>query len=225
MEIFEQKSRFESIIKNGYEFRMDQYLYQGWETFRKSPVQLVLYTLILVGVSVALSFIPKVGAVASLFISPVLTARFFVGIKKLDQSGTVEIGDFFDAFDNWLQLFLFYIVASLVISLGFILLFFPGLWLAVGISFGYPLIVFAKLEFWDAIKTSVKLVTKKWFHFFVLAIVLILINLLGLLLLGIGLFITLPYTFATLYSAYKDIVGFEDSHERDITDHLVGDQL
>lgn len=225
MEIFGQKNKIEKLIENGYEFRFEQYLSQGWDTFRKSPLQLILYTLILVGVSVVLSYIPKLGEVVSFFISPVLAAGFYVGIKKLDETGHVEIGDFFKAFDNWLQLFLFSLVSGLLISLGFILLFFPGLWLAVGISLGIPLVLFSKLEFWDAIKNSVKLVTKKWFHFFGLVIVLILINFVGALLLGIGLFITIPFTFATMYSAYKDIVGFEDAHERDVTDHLVGDKF
>ena len=225
MEIVGQKNKIEKLIENGYEFRFEQYLSQGWETFRKFPLQFVLYTLILAGISVALSFIPKLGEVASLFISPVLAAGFYVGIKKLDDTGTLEIGDFFKAFDDWLQLFLFSLVSSLLVSLGFILLFIPGVWLAVAISFGYTLVVFAKLEFWDAIKSSVKLITKKWFSFFGLIIVLGFINLAGALLLVVGLLITIPFSFATIYAAYKDIVGFEDSGERDVTDHLVGDRF
>ena len=225
MEIFGQKKKVENLIENGYEFRFEQYLSQGWETFQKSPLQLILYTLILVGISFVINLIPKVGEVASLFISPVLAAGFYVGIKKLDETGTLEIADFFKAFDHWLQLFLFSLVSSLLISLGFILLFFPGLWLAIGISLGMPLVLFAKLEFWDAIKSSVKLVSKKWFQFFGLVIVLILINFVGALLLGIGLFITVPFTFATMYAAYKDIVGFDGNSERDVTDHLVGDKF
>ena len=223
MEIFGQKSKIEYITENGYQFRFDQYLSQGWETFRKSPLQFVLYTLILVGISVVLSQIPKVGEVVSLFISPVLAAGFFVGIRKLDQTGKLEVEDFFKAFDNWLQLFLFSLVSNLLISLGFILLVIPGVWFAIGISFGYPLVLFAKLEFWDAIKSSVKLITKKWFSFFGLIILLLLINAAGAFFFGLGLLITIPFTSATIYAAYKDIVGFEGYHERDLTDHLVGD--
>lgn len=225
MEIFGQKARIEKIIQDGYEFHFGQYLSQGWETFLKSPLKLVLYTLILVGISVVLNQIPKVGEVVFLFASPVIAAGFFVGIRKLDQTGRVDIGDFFNAFDDWLQLFMFSLITGLLISLGFMSLFLPGLWFVVGISFGYPLVVFAKLEFWDAVKKSVRLVTKRWFHFFGLAVVLILINLVGALFLGIGLLITIPFTAATIYSAYKDIVGFGGAYERDVTDHLVGDRF
>lgn len=225
MEIIGQKDKVEKLIENGYEFRFEQYLSQGWDTFRKSPLQLILYTLILVGISFVLSFIPKLGEIVSLFISPVLAAGFFVGIRKLDETGTVEVGDFFKAFDDWLQLFLFSLVSGLLIVLGLVLLVIPGIWLAVGVTFGIPLILFAKHEFWDAIKNSTKLVTKKWFHFFGLVFVLGLINFVGALLLGIGLLITIPFAYATMYAAYKDIVGFDDTGERDVTDHLVGDQL
>ena len=225
MEIVGQKAKIEKLIENGYEFRFDQYFSQGWNTVRKAPLQFALYTLILAGVSVLLSNIPRVGEIILPFISPILAAGFFVGIRKLDQTGTLEIGDFFKVFDDWLQLFIFSIVSSLLMSLGFILLLVPGIWLAVGLSFGYPLVVFAKLEFWDAIKSSVKLVTKNWFQFFGLVIVLFFINLLGLLLLGIGLFITIPFSYATMYAAYKDIVGFGDTDIFDVTDHLVGDRF
>lgn len=224
MDVVGKNNKVESLIENGYEFRFEQYFSQGWEIFRKSPVQLILYTLVLVGVSFILNLVPKVGEIASIFISPVLIAGFYVGLKKLDQTNTVEIGDFFKVFDNWMQLVLFSIISSLLVALGIVLLIIPGIWLAIGLTFGIPLILFASCEFWDAIKNSVKIVTKKWFHFFGLAFVLALINMAGALVFGIGLFITIPFTFATLYSVYKDIVGFGDTDFLDVTDHLVGDR-
>lgn len=83
--------------------------------------------------------------------------------------------------------------------------------------------VFAKIEFWDSIKISAKIINKKWFNFFGLVIVLILINIVGTIPVGLGLFITIPFSFATIYACYKDIVGFGITAERDITDHLVDD--
>jgi len=225
MEIVGQKAKVEKIIENGYKFHFEQYLSEGWDTFRKSPVQFILYTLIIAVVSGILSRIPGLGEVASMFISPILSAGFFMGIHQLDQTGNLEIRDFFTAFDDWLQLFLFSLVATLLLALGFILLFFPGLWLAVGLSFGYPLVVFARFEFWDAIKSSVTLITKNWFSFFGLLFVLLLINIVGALVLGVGLLVTIPFSFAVIYAAYKDIVGFEGAGERDVTDHLVGGQF
>lgn len=172
-----------------------------------------------------LALIPIIGSIASIFIGPVLAAGYYVGIRKLDETHAVEIGDFFKAFDNWVQLFLFALVSGLLVSLGFVLLILPGIWLAIAITLGYQIIVFGKLEFWDSLKASVKIVNKKWFHFFGLAIILGLINIVGALLLGIGLFITIPLTYTVMYACYKDIIGFGRTYERDVTDHLVDDQF
>ena len=225
MEISDQKNRIESIAEKDYEFNFQKYLSEGWDFFRKAPMQLALYTLIVMGISLVLGIIPLVGTIATMFIVPILVAGYYVGIKKLDETNSLEIGDFFKSFDYWQQVFLFGLVSSLLIGLGFILLILPGIWLAIAISFGYPLIVFAKFEFWDALKMSVKIINKKWFNFFGLLFVLALINVVGALFLGLGLFITIPLTYGTLYACYKDIVGFGAAQERDLTDHLVDDRF
>lgn len=223
MEIIDQYSRIKRISENEYSFHFEKYLSEGWNLFRKAPLQLALYTLIFLGVITLLNFIPLIGAIVSAIVVPILIGGFYVGIKKLDDANSVEIGDFFESSENWLQLFVFGVVSGLLVSLGYLLLVLPGIWFSVAILFGYPLVVFAKIEFWDSIKISAKIINKKWFNFFGLVIVLILINIVGTIPVGLGLFITIPFSFATIYACYKDIVGFGITSERDITDHLVDD--
>ncbi len=225
MEIIGQNARIEKVAESEYEFHFDKYISEGWSAFKKAPMQLIVFTLIVLAVSILISFFPIVGSIALLFISPALTAGYYVGFKKLDETGIVEIGDFFKAFDDIVQLFLFALVSGLLIGLGMILLVLPGIWLAIAILFGYPLVALAKIEFWDAIQLSVRIISKKWFHFLGLLIVLSLINLLGVLFLGVGLFITIPFSYGVLYSAYKDIVGFSESEKQDVIDHLVDDRF
>lgn len=92
-----------------------------------------------------------------------------------------------------------------------IILFFVSLlvWLYFGVSFilSQQLIVFNGLDFWSSIKTSMKLVGKKWFSFFGFLIVLGLINILGMLCLFFGLLVTVPATICAIYAAYEDIAG------------------
>lgn len=223
MEIIDQYSRIKRISENEYSFHFEKYLSEGWNLFRKAPLLLALYTLIFLGVITLLNFIPLIGAIVSAIVIPILIGGFYVGIKKLDDANSVEIGDFFESSDNWLQLFVFGVVSGLLVSLGYLLLVLPGIWFSVAILFGYPLVVFAKIEFWDSIKISANIINKKWFNFFGLVIVLILINIVGTIPVGLGLFITIPFSFATIYACYKDIVGFGITAERDITDHLVDD--
>lgn len=82
-------------------------------------------------------------------------------------------------------------------------------WIYFGVSFLFSqqLIVFNGLDFWTSIKTSMKLVSKKWFSFFGFLIVLGLINILGMLCLFFGLLVTIPATACAIYAAYEDIAG------------------
>ena len=103
------------------------------------------------------------------------------------------------------------LMALLITLPAVIILFFVSLlvWLYFGVSFilSQQLIVFNGLDFWSSIKTSMKLVSKKWFSFFGFLIVIGLINILGMLCLFFGLLVTVPATICAIYAAYEDIAG------------------
>lgn len=68
-----------------------------------------------------------------------------------------------------------------------------------------------RLDFWPAMETSRKLITKQWFGFFGLILLVALLNVAGALALGIGLFVTAPWSTCTIAAAYEDIVGLNGS--------------
>jgi len=228
MHIQDDNSRIERKIQNGYSFELEKYFSEGWKIFRKEPGPFVLYGLVAGLILVCLNFLPDyLNSVATYIISPALTAGLFLGARKLDQGGSLEFNDFFKGFDHVVQLFLVTIVTGILTVIGTILLILPGIWFAIAVSLAVPLIIFAGLDFWASIKTSVKLVNQKWFHFFALMILLGIFNLVGALFLIVGLLITFPVTYCVIYAAYKDIVGFSNgsNDEMDITDHLVDDTV
>ena len=87
------------------------------------------------------------------------------------------------------------------------MLLIPGIYLSVAWILVIPLIADRRLEFWPAMQLSRKLITKYWWKIFGFLIVLGLINLVGILACGFGLFITFPVTFAALAYAYEDITS------------------
>ncbi len=121
--------------------------------------------------------------------------------------------DFFSEITSWAnQIEIMTKLMGLLITLPVvIILFFVSLlvWLYFGVSFilSQQLIVFNGLDFWSSIKTSMKLVSKKWFSFFGFLIVIGLINILGMLCLFFGLLVTVPATICAIYAAYEDIAG------------------
>jgi len=83
----------------------------------------------------------------------------------------------------------------------------PGIYLGVAYSFTTALIVDRKFDFWEAMETSRKVISKRWFSFFGFVLVLVLINIVGALLLGVGLLFTIPLTMCAIAAAYQDILG------------------
>lgn len=227
MDIQDDTSRIERKIQNGYSFELEKYFSEGWNIFRKEPGPFILYGLVAFLILAALNFLPEViGEVVSYLITPALTAGLFIGARKLDQEGSLEFNDFFKGFDHIVQLFLLTLISGILVSIGLVILVLPGIWLAVGLSLAVPLIIFARLDFWESIKMSVRLVNKKWFHFFALIILLVILNVIGALFLIVGLLVSFPLSYCILYTLYKDIVGFSSEDDRmEIGDHLVDDTI
>ncbi|WP_232319728.1 hypothetical protein [Prosthecochloris sp. HL-130-GSB] len=99
----------------------------------------------------------------------------------------------------------------LLVTIGVFLLVLPGIYLAVAYMFTVPLIVDYRMEFWQAMETSRKIITRNWFSLFGFVLLLAVINLGGALVFGIGLLVTIPLTAFAGVMAYCDIVG---EHER-----------
>ncbi len=97
-------------------------------------------------------------------------------------------------------------LTAILLVLG-ILLLIPAIYLGVAYTFSIPLIVDRKAEFWPAMETSRKLITRQWLPFFGFSVVLFLINMGGLLACCIGVFFTAPLTICAIAAAYESIVG------------------
>ena len=105
------------------------------------------------------------------------------------------------------------IAMYIMIAIGFLLLILPGIYLAVSYKFTLPLIVDKNLGIWEAMELSRRTVTKRWFKFFGLDIVLLIIVVISAIPLGIGLIWTAPMAFiahALLYHHLFDEDADED---------------
>lgn len=89
----------------------------------------------------------------------------------------------------------------------------PGIYLAVSYMFAPLFVIDKNMEFWSAMETSRKLITKRWWSFFGLAIALGILVLAGFILLGVGALVTIPLATCVLAAAYEDIVGLNSVAE------------
>jgi len=201
----------EGLLQKSYTVKIGEYISSGWATVQKNIGGFIGFTLLVVLINIVIAKINQsaspVGSLISIMISGPLNAGFLIVAFKLLRNRATTFGDFFRGFNNYLPLFLVSLVSGVLIVIGFILLIIPGIYLSVAYTFALPLVLEKKMNFWDAMELSRKLISKNWFSFFGFAIVLALINIVGALLLGVGLLVTIPLSGCAVAAAYADIVG------------------
>lgn len=215
-------SSFSSDLTNrDYEVKIGDYFSRGWEMFKEKALLFILFTLLLGVIQVILAMLPfPLGAGGNedapgggilnfVFnvIAPVLTAGYYYAAFQIARGRDVDFNTFFQGFNKFLPIFLTALVSGILTLIGFALVVLPGIYLAVAYLFAQPLVIDKGADFWQAMETSRKLITKKWFSFFGLLLLLFLLNLGGAILLGIGLLVTIPLSICIVTAAYEDIVG------------------
>ena len=102
---------------------------------------------------------------------------------------------------------------NLILGMGLPLLagFFGMMYFLICWSFAVPIAACSETDFWESLKLSWHGVRKNFWSYVGLLILLGGINLIGILCLGLGLFITIPITFLATMSAYDQIFRATDS--------------
>ncbi|PSN13398.1 hypothetical protein C7293_16120 [filamentous cyanobacterium CCT1] len=220
-------SSFSSNFTNrDYDVKIGNYFSRGWEIFKQKAPLFVLFTLMLFLIQVVIAILPYPlgsrsdepvpGGILSFafnVVAPALTAGYYFVAFQLARGRDAVFGDFFQGFNKFLPIFLTALVTGILTAIGFVLLVIPGVYLAVAYLFAQPFVIDKSADFWQAMETSRQLITKKWFSFFGLLLMLFLLNLAGAIVLGIGLLVTVPLTVCIVAAAYEDIVGLNSVAE------------
>ncbi|WP_415397753.1 hypothetical protein [Sulfurimonas sp. CS5] len=132
--------------------------------------------------------------VEMLFTLPILIGIMILGVKHAREE-ELKVASIFDYFGMIIPVMLAYIAMSILLSIGFILLVIPGIYLAISYAFVYTLIVDKGLGVWEAMELSRKTVTQQWFKFFGLSLLSGIIIIISALPFGIGLIWSIPTTY------------------------------
>jgi hypothetical protein len=167
-------------------------------------------------------FLPVVGVTALILLLQAAALSILVGViisgplmgglclyflKKI-RGEPAGVRTAFSGFSRaFLPLFLASFVMCVLVAAGFVCLILPGIYLAVAWAFTLALVIDKQLGFWPAMRLSRQIISKHWWKFFGLIIVLSLIKMAGMLLLAVGFLVAAPVALAALMYAYEDIFG------------------
>ncbi len=223
-----QYGSVESALAGNYEFHPVDIFKQAWANLKGMKTTYWLAVLAYMGVYIVVaglimisvgemidsttgefSFLGLIGQlVLTLVITPLLAGLYMIGIKY-SVGAKIEVGELFKHFDKAVPLFVMMILFYLTVGLGFILLIIPGIYLLVAYAFALPLIVEKNMGPWEALNTSRKAVTHKWFNMAGFYLLALLVGVVGFLALLVGLLWAAPLIWLATSVAYRDIFGVE----------------
>jgi uncharacterized membrane protein len=182
----------------------------GWAIIREDLGNFVLMTVIVLG----LTAVASATVLGSVVVGGPLLAGLFIAIRRRLLHGHLDWMDVFQGFNRFLDAFLLCLVASVFSLVGLAFCIFPFFIVGGVYLFAYPILIDRKLGFWEAMESSRRLITQDLSGYVAFFFLLCLLNLVGLMVAGIGLLFTVPASVAAVAVAYNDVVGFQQhAHE------------
>jgi len=246
--------KYEQVIRDGYQFNMDQYLKNGWSMFKRGAGSLIGYAVIVIIATIVINFIPFVGLLSG-FLQAAFIAGFFIFCRQM-LNNKENFNQLFEGFNSFGQIavfvllrflfilpllvllftvvFPFEIVSDLIrgdidpeyiaeeIALGiegnlgivlisYLIMIMGFFYIYISYAFALPLIVDAKLEFWQAMEVSRKVIGKKFFMFLLMFLIIgIVAGIATAVTCGLGMFVVFPYIYCVVFAAYDDILKPQD---------------
>jgi hypothetical protein len=178
---------------------------EAWSIVRHRLGPVALGTLI---VGLATSALSSTG-VGVLALGPLHGGVAFVGIRA-SSGRRVELNDFFEGFakDLWLRLVLAHLLLAVLVTLAFVALILPGLYLSMAAMYTPYLVIDRGEDPWSALKISVNGVNAQLGAHIAVFAVLAALNFVGALCCGAGLLVTIPLTATALGVCYGRVFGF-----------------
>jgi uncharacterized membrane protein len=201
----ELQEKVDQLTSEGYEFKFGEYLSEGFELFKTNIGYFIGFGAIAFTLTLVVSFIPFIGSFASAVLNAVTILGFYHVGMKTKKGMKVEFEDFFKPFNAIGEIIGTSILVYILTVIGIIAFIIPGIYLSVAWTFAVPVVYFFKSPMWDSMEASRKVITKNWWWFFLFAIVIGLINALGVIALFVGVFFTLPISYLALFAAFNDI--------------------
>lgn len=167
----------------------------GINGLKKDPVTHIVTTL-LIGI---------VGGVTAGLLTGPMMVGYMRMIKREDEGHKAEIADVFKGFDDFVPALLAVLLSSIIVGIGFMLCFIPGLLIMALVPTAAYLVAVGEQDGVNAIKRAFEAVKSNLLSAFFCALVLGIVGSIGGLLCGVGMILTLPIAFIGSYHMAKQL--------------------
>lgn len=220
----------ENGIAGNYSLTIGGIIGEAWSLVSGAKLTLVLYGFIYIVVATAGSFLLEALGIngsaqidAGNYISgmllsvssgllllpitvPLIAGGLYLGMRRA-LGHEIDISEGFVGFKQIASFTVVGLLTAFMTYLGLALLILPGIYLSIAYILAIPLIVDRKLSPWQAMETSRKAITKKWFTVFGILISLMLIFMISAIPLGIGVIWSGPLMVIAIGVIYKKVFG------------------
>ena len=224
-----QKGSLETGLMGEYELTLSSLLSEAWEKVpgNKGTVWMAMFFYIGLAFLIGMFFgilsagpvdpqeiqPPTLIEVIGKLVSAVVLMPMAVGLAfvatALAMGESPNPKSLFGWYDNTLKILLTALLMNLMILLGLLLFVLPGIYLMVSYQIALPLAVDKKLGPWEALETSRKVISHKWFMVLGFDVVAMVVIVLSSVLLGIPLIWTVPAMVIAFGVLYRTLVGIE----------------
>ena len=187
---------------SGFRLSLENVLQVGFNLMRKAPAAFIVFSV--------LALLVFSNPISGILLGGPVTASYLHLAHLAKRDRDIEFSDLFKGFEKAGSLILLNLLVFLVISLGLFMLIIPGIYFGVSYVFSQVFVWFYDRDPYDAIRLSRKLVSGNFGQILLLLLILAGINLLGVMALGIGILLTLPFSFCVIYATFDDIIGISN---------------
>ena len=202
MEVISDIDKRVEGASSGYRLSIESTLQVGFNLLRKAPSEFIVFSV--------LGAIIFSNPISGLLLGGPAMASYFHLAHLASKGQQIEISDFFRGFDKAGNLIKLSLLIFLIVSLGLLMLIIPGIYFAVSYVFSHLFVWFYDKDPTEAIRLSKLTVSGNFRQILLLFLILAGINLLGLMALGVGILLTMPFSFCVVYAAFDDIIGISN---------------
>ncbi len=187
---------------------------EGWETFKRRPGLLIAQMIVLFILSGIVSKLSESLFGQSTFegqlvmnlwnlVATVIAAGWSYTALKVLRGRQAEFGELFGGFSHFWPIVIANVLTIIAVVVGLALLVIPGIIIALGLSQWMLLIMDQNVSGMEALKGSWRMMQGYKWPYFLMGLIFLGVNILGILALGLGLLVTIPFTI-TAYCAFYE---------------------